>query len=221
MISGTVKIGDIELPWTGAEITHERRVVTVSVPGVPGQIVEDLGRGGYRATLAVTLCGNGWEDRLNDILFALDNAPEVDVRVADGRFFHAVLTGVSERWRLVDGVELRLDVVEDSQVDTILAAASEAEPESALRPWPAAATAAAELRALLADSGRMTLGELVAAYGALVDALNAAAAAADASTADGAETARIVVSAQATALWSLPVEARYELALSSGRTVLP
>lgn len=221
MISGTVKIGDIELPWTGVEIAHERRVVTVSVPGVPGQLVEDLGRGGYRATLAVTLCGDGWEERLNDVLFALDNAPEADVRVADGRFFHAVLTGVSERWRLADGVELRLDVVEDSQVDSILAAEPEAEPESALRPWPAAASAAAELRELLADTGPTTLGELVAAYGALVTALEAAAAEADASTADGAETARIIVSAQATALWSLPVEARYELALAAGRTVLP
>lgn len=220
MLSGTIKIGDIELPWTAAEIAHERRVVAVSVPGVPGQIVEDLGRGGYTVSLAVTLCGQDWRDRLDSLLSVLDTSPAMDVRVADGRCWHAVLVRIRERWRLVDGVELLLDVVEDSQVDTIATATGTSVPSATLRPWPVASAAAAALEALQADVGPPTLGELVDAYGGLARALEAILAAQDAASAEGAETARVCVTAQAVALASLPLDARAAVAVASGRVVL-
>jgi len=208
MLSGTLRLGDLELPWTATEVEHRRRVAVVQAPGVPGQLVEDLGRGGYQLVAHMVLSGDGWEERFDALLGRFDSDPAVDVVEASGRTWHGVIVGVREQWRHVDGVALDLEVVEDSNVDTVVMPSASAAASSALRPWPAAAAAAAALEDLLSDTSPPTLGELAAQYRAVAAACDAAAAAYDATTEDGAEAQMTICIAQAAALQSLSVAVR-------------
>lgn len=207
-LSGTFKLGSIELPWTATEVVHRRNVAIIQAPGVPGQLVEDLGRGGYSMTAHVVLSGDGWEDRLDAVLGRIDTDPGVDVLEASGRAWRGVIVSMREQWRHVDGVSIDVEVTEDSNVDMIVMPSAEAAASSRLRPWPAAASAAAALEELLASTSPPTLGELAAQYRAVADACDAAALAYDAATEGGAEATAAIVTAKADALWSLPLGAR-------------
>ena len=208
MLSGTLRLGDLELPWTATEVEHQRRVAVVQAPGIPGQLVEDLGRGGYQLLAHVVLTGDGWEDRFDSLLGRFDTDPAVDVVEASGRTWHGVIISMREQWRHVDGVTVDVEVVEDSNAEMIIVPSASAPVSSQLRPWPAAATAAAALEDLLADTSPPTLGELAAQYRAVAAACDAAAAAYDATTEAGAEAQMVICTAQAAALWSLPLGAR-------------
>jgi len=219
MISGVLKIGTLELPWVDCEVLHRNALVRHEFPGVPGQVVESTGRGPYEISATVVLSEN-WTVVLDALLYAADVEQEGDLTLADGRVIHVAVDSVSEQWKQVDGISLRIVMIEDADADayTVPSAPqlSRTAPEIArARGWSSAAAALEALRDELDAASPPTMGELVASYGAvsaaLLDVEEVALEAADEAgllDRSGAEGTMWAVTLRWAALGSLPGDAR-------------
>jgi len=175
MISGVLKLGTMELPWLECDVQHSNSLVSHEHPGVPGGVQESTGRDPYQIRATVVLIDN-WSVTLDALLYAADVEQEGDLTIADGRMIHIAIRSVTERWRQTDGLHVAIEMVEDAQADAYLVPTApqlaRTAPEIArARGWSRAAALLGEFRDLIDAASPPTLGELVAAYGAVSVAL--------------------------------------------------
>lgn len=106
---------DVEFAVTDYTINHGTTVARHKPLGVSGQVLEDLGRAAYTASIQSIWFGPDWERRLDNLLYKInvDRASGLLV-LPDGRSFNAGCLQASERREYLDGCEVSLSFEEDA-----------------------------------------------------------------------------------------------------------
>ena len=221
MISGTLKVGNLELPWLQCDVRHRNMLVCHEAAGVPGGVQESTGRMPYAISASVVL-QDDWASRLDEILYVIDVEQEADLTLADGRVIHVGFEQAAERWNQTDSVSLSLEMVEDGEIDAYTVPSSpqlaRTAPDIARRNgWANAANALEAFRDMLDAISPPTLVEIVGLYGAAAALLIAAEAdAMEAADRAGYESAATAATLRWAALTSLTPEAREAIADAAG-----
>jgi hypothetical protein len=108
---------DVEFTVLTYDVHHGTTAARHKPLGVSGQVLEDLGRAAYTASVESIWFGPDWERRLDNLLYKInvDRASGLLV-LPDGRSFNAGCLQARERRDYLDGCEVSLSFEEDSFV---------------------------------------------------------------------------------------------------------
>ncbi len=186
------KFKGIELWWRSYEVDHASAFAGHKYPGIPGQVIEPLGREPYTISMDTAWLGPEWRRRLDNFLAIVDgDQTSGELILPDGRAVNAFCSAAKEQHDDCDGCTLPLTFEEDQQVDAIVmpeenavtavsADLSDYQTESAaVKPY------IDEYLALLTSPQRIASRELLEAYRRLDALLYAAQEACDLATQGG------------------------------------